>query len=117
MSRNSRLPSNHNQTYMAHAAEQEKRTMSRVVDALGMPANNQPQPQGGFNPVGMFLDQFLSTYHVRLAKAGMEDSPTDCVNEAWEAANAILNKLGLVFVAPLSVGIKPPTEVHTDGKQ
>ena len=45
MSRKSRLPSNHNQTYMAHAAEQEKRKMSRVVDALGMPANNLTDQQ------------------------------------------------------------------------
>lgn len=113
MSRKSRLPSNHNQTYMAHAAEQEKRKMSRVVDALGMPANNQPQPQGGFNPVGMFLDQFLSTYQVLLAKAGIEDDAVDCVHDAWNAANAILTKLGLEFVAPLGVKVIERKEPQT----
>ncbi len=103
MSRKSRLPSNHNAAYLA---EQEKRKMSRIVDAMGIPANNQPQQQqGGFNPVAMFLDQFISTYQVRLAKADANDSVVECVDDAWLAANAILNKLGLEFVAPLGVKV------------
>ncbi len=80
--------------------------MRRIVDAMGIPANNQPQQQqGGFNPVAMFLDQFISTYQVRLAKADANDSVVECVDDAWLAANAILNKLGLEFVAPLGVKV------------
>ncbi len=111
MSRKSRLPSNHNAAYLA---EQEKRKMSRIVDAMGIPANNQPQQQqGGFNPVAMFLDQFISTYQVRLAKADANDSVVECVDDAWLAANAILNKLGLEFVAPLSVKVIERKEPQT----
>lgn len=111
MSHKHRLPSNHNAAYLAGL---EKRKMSRVVDALGMPANNQPQQQqGGFNPVAMFLDQFISTYQVRLAKADANDSVVECVDDAWLAANAILNKLGLEFVAPLGVRAIQPEEPQT----
>jgi hypothetical protein len=82
----------------------EKRKMSRILDGLGLPANQQPQGQQ-INPVlAFFLPQFQSAINLRIQNGTCGDGKT-VVDFAFEVATEYFRKLGFEYMAPM--GCRP----------
>jgi len=110
----------HNIEYLLNQeAEKERRKkMPQIFDAMGMPANNQPQlqVQGGTPVTGILMPTF-ERFVTMLIQIHGKDANRDTVTLAWEMANDVFEKIGFEYIRPMgckAIAPKDPDDPQED---
>jgi hypothetical protein len=100
----------HNLDYLQRL---ESKKMPPIFDAMGMPANGQPQmQQPTVHPVAqVFLQMYLQTLGLLTQKVDLATfNSEDVADESFDLACRAFGHLGFKFIAPLGFQVIAPTE-------